>query len=266
MVRANRDQAERLREAPAGDDFYAPVAANFRADPFRTDEDALNSVLELVRSDETWLDIGAGGGRYALPVALKARGVTVVEPSTGMLEILREGMNEHGISNIQVVQERWPVSPPPKADVAFISHVGYDIEDLGPFLDAMEASASRMCVALLLAEAPASLAKRFWPPIHGEERDLLPALPEFVTLLMARGRFAETKQAGMRTPGHYSDLDSAAKFVRQQLFIEPGGAKDMKLREMLSATQTPEGIPTGGEPVPLGIVTWAPPTAQSRLD
>ena len=32
-VAANRDQAERLREEAPGDDFYAPVAPAFRADP-----------------------------------------------------------------------------------------------------------------------------------------------------------------------------------------------------------------------------------------
>ena len=46
-VRANREQAERLREVPVGD-FYAPVSAVFVADPRRTGEPALD-VLQAMR-------------------------------------------------------------------------------------------------------------------------------------------------------------------------------------------------------------------------
>ena len=56
------------------------------------------------------------------------------------------------------------------ADVALISHVGYDVEDIGPFLDAMEGSARRLCVAVLLERPPPTPADRLWPLIHGVER------------------------------------------------------------------------------------------------
>ena len=68
-VRANREQVDRVREVPDGADFYAPVTGLFRADPRRTDEPALEVLRGLVRPGETWLDIGAGAGRYALPIA-----------------------------------------------------------------------------------------------------------------------------------------------------------------------------------------------------
>ena len=32
-VARNNEQSERMREAPAGTDFYAPVASAFKADP-----------------------------------------------------------------------------------------------------------------------------------------------------------------------------------------------------------------------------------------
>lgn len=260
MVRANRDQAERLREAPAGTDFYAPVADSFRADPNRTDEEALNTLRALVRPGETWLDIGAGGGRYALPLAQHAGRLIAVDPSPGMLSVLREGMAAHAIGNVDIIESRWPMplGTAPDADVALISHVGYDVEDIGPFLDAMESSARRLCVALLLNEAPASVAKRYWPLVHGEERALLPALPDFLALLLARGRFVEVRAAGAREPGYYRDVETALGFLRQQLFIQPGGTKDLRLQGILEASRTPDGIPTATEPLPLGIVTWKP--------
>src|SRR3982074_2472339 len=100
-VRANRTQVDQFREvAPA--DFYAPVAGMFRADPRRRDEPALEALRALVRPTDTVLDIGAGGGRYALALALLVRDVVAIDPSVGMLNVLREGMAEHDIRNIRV--------------------------------------------------------------------------------------------------------------------------------------------------------------------
>src|SRR5262249_48035446 len=95
-VRANREQAERLREGDPPRDFYAPIASVFGADPRRTNEPALEVLRALARPGETWLDIGAGGGRYALPLALRAGRIIAVEPSEGMQAVLRGGMAEHG--------------------------------------------------------------------------------------------------------------------------------------------------------------------------
>jgi hypothetical protein len=166
-VRANREQAERLREIPVGD-FYAPVSALFVADPRRTGEPALEVLQAMAGPDETWLDIGAGAGRYALPLALAVKGVIAVEPSAGMRQALRTGLAEHGISNVRIVPAVWPdaleqLGPLPVADVALIAHVGYDIEDIGPFLDGMEAATSDRCIAVLTDRSPASVADPFSP-------------------------------------------------------------------------------------------------------
>ena len=47
-VRANREQVERIREFPDGQDFYAPVRSLFRADPTRTDDPLVAALLALV--------------------------------------------------------------------------------------------------------------------------------------------------------------------------------------------------------------------------
>ena len=82
-VRSNREQVEQLREANPTD-FYAPVAGMFRADPKRRDEPTLEVLRSIVQPGDGVLDIGAGGGRYALPLALQAREVIAVEPSEAM--------------------------------------------------------------------------------------------------------------------------------------------------------------------------------------
>src|SRR4029078_1740109 len=72
-VRRNAEQVDRLREVPDGQDFYASVSSIFREGPDRTGDPVLDALRAHARPGDTWLDIGAGAGRYALPLARIAR-------------------------------------------------------------------------------------------------------------------------------------------------------------------------------------------------
>lgn len=258
-VRANREQVDRVRGVEDGD-FYAPVASLFRADPRRTDEPALATLRALVQPGETWLDVGAGGGRYALPLALAAGEVIAVEPSDGMLAILREGMAEHGISNVRVEQRRWPEGAAGlQADVALIAHVGYDIEAIGPFLDALEGAARRLCVAVLLYRQPTYPIDQLWTRVHGQARATLPALSEFLTLQLARGKLFEVRLSG-RQPQSYTSVDQALNMARRQTWVRPGSAEERRLLEVVQdRLQERDGrYAFSWEPTPVAVVTWAP--------
>jgi SAM-dependent methyltransferase len=259
QVKTNRDQAERWREGTAAADFYAPTAAIFKVDLRRQDEAALNYLKSLTHPDDRWLDIGAGGGRYALPLALLVREVVAVDPSQSMLGILQASMQEHQIRNIRLLENRWPFENPPRGDVALISHVGYDIEDIGPFLEAMELSASRLCVAVFRDSAPSSAAEPYWPLIHAEKREPLPALREFLSLQLARGALCEVKLIPGDQPGR-PDRERRLAFLRQQLFIQPGGQKDLLLQRIVDREMAESESPIGPGEIParLGIVSWTP--------
>ena len=263
-VRANRVQAERLRETQPSD-FYAPVTSLFVADPRRTGEPALDALLAMAAPDESWLDIGAGAGRYALPLALKVREVIAVEPSGSMRRALRTGLDEHGVHNVRVVAGAWPdaleeLGPLPAVDTALIAHVAYDIEPIGAFLDAMEAATRDRCVALLTDRSPASVADPFWPLVHGEERVALPALPELLAVLRARGR-ATHLQRVERPPRTFESPSALETFVRRQLFIAPDGAKDRSFKDALRdrIVERDGGWTLADPPAgSIGIVSWEP--------
>jgi CTP:molybdopterin cytidylyltransferase MocA/SAM-dependent methyltransferase len=268
-VRASAEQVDRFREVPDGADFYAPVTGLFRADPRRTDEPVLEALLRLVEPGETWIDIGAGAGRYALPIALALASsggrVIALDASPGMLDALIELQGEHGVTDIEVVETRWP--PPVDslvrfaADVALIAHVGYDIESIGPFVDAMELVARRLCVAVLMERQPASIADPCWPPVHGETRVALPALSEFVELLRARGRDPSVQMVE-REPRMFASRQELEGFLRRQLWVEPGGAADRRFRAALDDLVA---VDAGGTvrlrdqpPLAIGVITWLP--------
>lgn len=258
-VSANRAQVDRYREAAPRADHYAPIAADFRSDPRRAGDPLLDALGALVDPGDVWLDIGAGGGRVALALALRAREVIALDPSAGMLAVLRDGMAEHGIANIRIVEVRWPVAPPPPADVALISHVGYDVEQIGPFLDAMEAAARRLCVAVLCWRRPTWAADALWPDVHGEPRAPLPALPEFLTLQSARGRIFEVRTVEV-PPISYPSLDRALAFARVQTWVAPDGVKDRRIQALLRERLVDRDgrLAFDWNPVPVGIVTWRP--------
>ncbi len=264
-VRANREQVDRFREVPDGADFYGPVTSMYRSDPGRADDPQLDILLALARPDETWLDIGAGAGRFALPLARRVRRVIAVDPSEGMLAALREGMAEHAIPNVEVRLGRWPAAwdeAPERAldaDVALMAHVGYDIEAIGPFLDAMEAAAARLCVAVLMDRQPSSSVDAFWPPIHGESRVDLPGWHELVELLRLRGRSPQVDEV-IRPRRAYESLDQIEGFARRQLWLEPGGAKDEHLRELVAGLAVRDGDDWYLErsDATVAVVTWVP--------
>ncbi len=268
-VRANAEQVDRARTTPDGSDFYGPVSRMFVADPARRDDPVLEALLAIAEADDTWLDIGAGAGRYALPLALAVQEVVAVDPSQSMLEALRIGAAGVGIENVRAVHARWPpdatlraeLGPDPVADVALIAHVGYDVEAILPFLDAMESASRKGCVAVLMVESPAAIAAPFWPLVHGEERVGLPALPQFLELLAARRVKPNVVMvAGERR--RWSDREELLGFLRRQVWTTPGTSADRRLSDAMDALTISTGdggveiAATGARDI--GVVSWSP--------
>ncbi len=196
LVTAEREQTERLREWHETD-YYRPVAQHFVEDPRRAGDEMLNALRSFCAPDVTWLDVGAGGGRNALPLALLSKRVTAIEPSEAMREVLTGVARDNRIENVEVLPLRWPEgSESIQVDYSLMAHVGYDIVEINPFLDALERSTRKRCFASMMAHAPSSGFETLWQEVHGEPRYTLPAMREFLHLLLARG--AVTRRTHLR--------------------------------------------------------------------
>jgi len=261
-VRRNRDQVMRVREGGDEADHYGPVTGLFRDDPRRAGDPILDHLRLLANQGDTWLDVGAGAGRYALPLALTVREVIAVEPSPGMVAELRESLAEAGIGNVRIDDGSWPdaarkLGRLPCADVALIANVGHDTEAIGPFLDALEAAARRSCVAVMQETPPASIAAPFFLAVHGEPREPLPALPDFLDLLEARGAQPEVEYVTRAAHGWRSG-DELRTFLRRQTWVTPGSAGDSALERELDRLAIPRdgAVTLPGEEARTGIVRW----------
>ena len=55
----------------------------------------LNAVQEIIPESRSVLDVGGGTGRFAIPIALKARAVTVIDQSPAMLAVLESQIESY---------------------------------------------------------------------------------------------------------------------------------------------------------------------------
>ncbi len=258
-VRAGKAQVERLRELDDVTDPYGPLARRFAQDPFREGDETLEALRSLARREHVWLDIGAGGGRFTLPLALAVRRVHAVEPAASMLAILREGIARYGIENVTISAAEWPLQVPPTADVALMAHVGYDIERFSAFLDAAEAAADR-CVVVMRTAVNARASHILWPQVHGEPRQAYPVLQELLVLLLARGVVPEVTLVDRGSWG-YASRDQLLESARRLLWLRPGSTKDIALEALVDeqATERDGQWELDWSPMQDGVVTWTSP-------
>jgi ubiquinone/menaquinone biosynthesis C-methylase UbiE len=67
----------------------------------------LERVSSLISPGSTVLDIGAGTGAFAIPLAQKAGRVIALDPSSYQLGILKEKAAARGLENIVLVNQEW---------------------------------------------------------------------------------------------------------------------------------------------------------------
>ena len=71
--------------------------------------------------DETVLDLGAGPGSYAIPLASRVKSITSLDPSDVMLDYLHKQAEKENVGNIKTVNSRWLNSPDIEAHDTVIS-------------------------------------------------------------------------------------------------------------------------------------------------
>ena len=258
MVRVEHAQSDRIRGVRPTD-TWSQSAAQFRADPHRTDDRTVETLRSRLNPGETLLDVGAGGGRLALPLALTCRNVTAVEPSPSMCAVLRETARDYGIENLTIVESGWLDAEVEAVDVALCSHVVYVIEDIGPFVRKMNAHASRLVMAILFQASPISQAYGIWEQVHGERRHALPALPQFLPVLEELGIRAEVTELDQQPSRTFSSLEEAREGMARWLFVSPGTDAMTRLDHVLrDALRENNGVwqVEGARPLQPCLVSW----------
>lgn len=243
------------------DDFWQGLAPSFRADPRRTDVVVLESISRHVAPEMTVLDVGGGAGRFALPLALRCAGVTVVDPSPAMLDQLREGAREGGIANVDVVEGGWEEADAESVDVVLCAHVVYGVADVEPFIRKLDAHAGKRVLLLAFLDSPQSHLAPFWKPVHGEERVNLPALPELMDVLWAMGMVPDLEMVNAADPRGFEDRQAALEQLTRSLYVYPDTPQERRLPGLLDEllVQGPNGLVVkGSRRRHEGLISWSP--------
>ena len=258
MVRVEHAQSDRMRgERPT--DHWARDAGMFKDDPHRTGDALVEELRLRVRSGETLLDVGAGGGRLALPLALTCREVIAVEPSPAMCVVLRETADEYGIGNVSIVESGWLEASVEPADVALCSHVVYVIEDIGSFVRKMDEHARRLALAVVFQASPLSQMYGLWEQVHGEKRHALPALPEFLPVLEELGIRPEVAELEPQPARGFGSVEEAREAIARRIFVAPGSEAMERLdRALAESLHERDGVwlIDGARPIRPCIVAW----------
>ena len=263
MVEAEHAQSDGMRWEPPPADHWLANAERFRADPRRTDDPLVDRLLEHVESHQTVLDVGGGAGRLALPLALRCRHVTVVEPSPAMASVLLQLTEEHHVRNVSLVQARWEDAEVEPSDIAISAHVLYVVSDADLFLRKLESHAKERVIIVIYRNHPMSQIHPLWQRIHGEERLPMPCLPELEAVLQELDISYHVAALPSHLSGSFESPQQALEQLSERLYLPPGSEKRSALAEMLpelleerDGTFAICGAPTM-EP---NVVWWKPKT------
>ena len=268
MVRAHQEQSQRLRDPEwhAGLDYAPPSVDSFRADRERADDARVLEVLHaLTEPQDTLVDVGAGAGRFAIPLARRVRQVVAVEPSDAMRAALARDVQLAGLTNVQVVPHRWDealsMSADVSGDVVFAAHVVYPMADIEPFVRHLDAAARRWAAVLVFEAPPLSWLFPFWPAVHHEVRLPPPHLPQLIDVVSELGFGPFTVDRIEVEPFELGPADLARTKLRRRLYVAPGSAADERLgRAMAELLDDRSGllVPRTDQPIRVGIVRWRP--------
>lgn len=225
-VREEHAQADRVRSDDPNADHWRKLAHRFTP---ATREKALQdetliAISKFVRQTDTVLDVGAGAGRLAVPLAERCTHVTAVEPSEAMKARLEEQSKAWDVDNLSVVPSDWESAEVEPADVVICAHVVYTVQEIDRFL-AKLTEKSRRDVIVVVFEEPA-MANYFplWDLVHGEQRIPLPCLNELKDVLNEMAIEFEDDALPEWQSRPFADFESAYEESMARMFITPGAS------------------------------------------
>ncbi|WP_214019963.1 class I SAM-dependent methyltransferase [Methanoculleus sp.] len=176
------EHVEKDRDPAAVWDKRAAAYRRVTRDEKKATEHELG-ILDLAAGD-TVLDMGAGTGRLAVPIARTVAHVTALDPSGGMLAVLSERMAAEGLTNYSCVKMRWEDTvigreiEPHDVVVAAFSLGFYD---LAAALEKLDAAALRAAYVFWHAgewRSPEEMA--LYRAVFGKEAAMRKGYPDYI--------------------------------------------------------------------------------------
>ncbi len=186
---------------------------------------------------ETVLDVGAGTGRLALPLARAAKSVTALDQSAGMLACLQENMAAEGIDNIHCIQKSWQDVLPGELEQhdVILSSNSLGVYDLREALAKMDTLAKRAVFIFTFTDHRRDDGFRDFLRQKEKRRHDPPGPAGYLViynLLADMGICADIKIVEWSADEHYASLEEAVSGWMQMHDVP--AEKEADMREFLS--------------------------------
>ncbi len=269
LVRAREEQWERLGILHPGGDFWTRRAAAFArfSRGVRRDDPVIERVrAQLPAGDGRVLDVGAGTGRYAVPLAELGSRVLAVEPNAAMAALLEQEARERHVS-VAVEQAAWPEAEARvgSAEVVLCAHVVYPIADIVPFVRALDRAARCAVVVVARLGQPDEVLNHVFAAVHGEERAPMPSLVDLYNLLLQIGIPASVTLHPSESRWNYPDAEAAVADAATRLGVGRDSPRWAAMEAAVRSRLVPRGDEVWLAPAQAhqGVIWWE---AGTRLD
>ena len=184
-------------------------------------ETALKIILPKTRDCKTFLDVGAGCGTLAIPLAKAGKQVTALDSSPAMIRLLSEEIKKKRLKNIKPIHSAWGEIEIKPHDVIICANVPELLKDSKTFLKEANEFARK---AVFLIEGADPHADKFY---YKELYPLLfnkPFLPradylKTYTDLHSLGIFANIEIIEYNFDQPFDDMNEALEFWKEYIGI-----------------------------------------------
>ena len=182
----------------------------------------IRRALEALPEAGSVLDVGVGAGATSLPLAGRAAVIVGVDAQPDMLASFRRAAAAARV-RAETIEGPWPGVAPqaPIADVAVCGHVLYNVQELEPFVRALDAHAHARVVLELTAEHPLAWMNDLWLELHDVTFPEGPTMEDAVEALVNLG-FAvnrEERHEAAARGGGCERREDAVGLVRKRLCL-----------------------------------------------
>jgi len=157
--------------------YWDARAKSFAAETSRRKDGFIELLEPWLGPHKTLIDVGAGAGRYAAPLADRLDWVTAVEPSQGMRDLIP------ACDNMTVIATDWEQAEPAPADLVICCHVMYGVPAAPAFIAKLEAAATERVFIQLRYGQLRTPSDPLWELMVGSARARQPQFGDLWNLL-----------------------------------------------------------------------------------